>query len=125
MQVSADSSFWLLIGSVVGRFCRGLRGNGEDRLGPVRVGLATSSGCGQERIPRNPGHSKDQVRAFQGHCGSDLSGSRTSDAQRLSEVERDVTVLVIPRGLEDQDLTYVYSGSEDRFRSACYGRPVS
>ena len=35
----------------------------------------------------------------------------------------DVTVLVIPRDPEHQVLTYVFSGSVVRFRSACCGRP--
>ena len=34
-------------------------------------------------------------------------------------------MLVISRDLEHQDLSYVYSSSVDRFRSACYGRPAS
>ena len=54
-----------------------------------------------------------------------LQGPKTSDAQRSVEVESDVTVLVIPWGPEHQGLTYVYSRSVDRFRSACYGRPAS
>ena len=57
------------------------------------------------------------------HCFSDLAGSKTSEAERLLEARHDVTVLVIPRGPEHQDLTYVYSGSVVRFRSACCGRP--
>ena len=32
------------------------------------------------------------------HCFSDLAGSKTSDAERLPEAQRDVTVLVIPPG---------------------------
>ena len=51
--------------------------------------------------------------------------SKTSDAQRLADLESDVTMLVIPRGLEHQDLSYVCPGCVDHFRSACYGRPAS
>ena len=54
-----------------------------------------------------------------------LQGSKTSEAGRLTEARRYVAVLVIPQGPEHQDLTYVYSGSVDRSRSACYKRPVS
>ena len=48
-----------------------------------------------------------------------------SEAGRLREARRDVTMLVILWGPEHQDLSYVYSGSVDRFRSACHGRPAS
>ena len=50
-------------------------------------------------------------------------GSKTSGAERLPEARRDVTMPVTPRGPEHKVLTYVYSGSVVRFRSACYGRP--
>ena len=50
-------------------------------------------------------------------------GSKTSETERLPEARRDVTMLVIPRGLEHKVLTYVYSGSVVRLRSACCGRP--
>ena len=56
---------------------------------------------------------------------SDFTGSKTSDAERLPEARRDVTMLAILRDPEHKVLTYVYSGSVVRFRSACYGRPVS
>ena len=59
MQAAVVSLFWLVIGSVISRICCGLRGDESDRLGLARVGLATSSGCGKERIPHNPGHPKD------------------------------------------------------------------
>ena len=57
------------------------------------------------------------------HCFSDLAGSKTSDAERLPEAQRDVTMLVIFWDPEHKVLTYVYSGSVVRFRSACCGRP--
>ena len=41
----------------------------------------------------------------------------------VSEARQDITMLVISWGPEHQDLTYVYSGSAVRIRSACYGRP--
>ena len=51
---------------------------------------------------------------------------KTSDAQRLAEIESDVTVPAISWDLEHQDLLHIaYSGSVDRFRSACYWRPAS
>ena len=52
-------------------------------------------------------------------------GSRTSGARHLSGVRPGVTMLVIPWGPKDQDLSNVYSGSADRFRSACYGSHAS
>ena len=47
----------------------------------------------------------------------------TSDAERILEARRDVTMLAIFRDPEHKVLTNVYSGSVDRFRSASYGRP--
>ena len=52
-----------------------------------------------------------------------LQGSKTSEAARLPEARRDVTMLVIPLNPEHQELTYVYSDSVVRIRSDCYGRP--
>ena len=52
-------------------------------------------------------------------------GLRTSGPVFLSGVMSGVTMLVISRDLEHQDLSYVYSGSVGFFRSACYGRPAS
>ena len=47
-------------------------------------------------------------------------GSRTSGPVFLSGVMSGVTMLVISRDLEHQDLSYVYSGSVDRLlREAC------
>ena len=46
-------------------------------------------------------------------------------ARHLSGVRPGVTMLAISRDPEHQALTYVYSGSVGRFRSACYGRPAS
>ena len=47
-------------------------------------------------------------------------GSKTSEAERFAGVKPGVTILA-----EHQDLIYAYSGSVDRFRSACNGRPAS
>ena len=54
-----------------------------------------------------------------------LQESKTSEAEHFSGVRPGVTMLVMPRGPEQQDLIYVYSGSVDLFRSACYWRPAS
>ena len=48
-----------------------------------------------------------------------------SEAERLPEARQGVTTLAISREPEHQDLSYVYSGSVGRFRSACHGRPAS
>ena len=51
--------------------------------------------------------------------------SKASGAKHLSGVRPGVTVLMIPRDPEHQALTNVYSGSVDRSKSACHGRPAS
>ena len=57
------------------------------------------------------------------HCFRTFQGSKTSDAERLPEARRDVTMLAIFTDPEHKVLTYVYSSSVVRFRSACSGRP--
>ena len=68
-----------------------------------------------------PGMSDERQKSrFCGrHCFSDLAGSKTSDAERLL---RHNETSLCP---EQKVLTYVYSGSVVRFRSACCGRPAS
>ena len=48
-------------------------------------------------------------------------GSKTSGATFLSWAKLDVTMLVISQDPEHQDLSYVYSGSVDRFRPPVTG----
>ena len=65
----------------------------------------------------------DRRAGFAG--GPAVQGSKTSEAERFPEARQEVTVLAISRDPEQQDLVHAYSGSVDRFRSACYGRPAS
>ena len=63
-----------------------------------------------------------------GDCSNPTSqGSKTSGARDLSGVRPGVSMLVIfPRsGASRPLLSYAYSGSVERFRSACFGRPAS
>ena len=78
--------------------------------------------CGQERIPRNLGHPKDQgEQCLAGSTAIPTSQElKTSEAKHLSGMRPVVTMLVIP-----QDSFYVYSGSGDRYGSARYGSPAS
>ena len=97
---------------------------------PLRMGSATAgwsrpapSQSGRRRLGTDiaqPGMSDERQKSRP--CGSTAFptslGSKTSDAERLPEARRDVTMLEIPRGPEHQDLPCVYSGSADRFWSA-------
>ena len=56
-------------------------------------------------------------------CIADLAGGRRRLTLNASEARRDVAMLVIFWDLEQKVLTYLYSGSVVRFRSACCGRP--
>ena len=51
-----------------------------------------------------------EEQALGRHSFSDLAGSKTSDAERLPEAQRDVTMLVIFWDPEHKVLTCVYSG---------------
>ena len=101
------------------------------RSGTAWAGLdqhrRSPDGGGQERTSRNPGCPTDERRAglAGGTAFPTLQGLKTSDAERLPEARRDVSMLVISWCLEHHDLSFVHSGSADRFRSACYGRPAS
>ena len=79
---------------------------------------------GLERTSRNPGCPTNDRRAgcAGGTAFPTLQGSKTSDAERLLEARRDVTMLAIFWDPEHKVLTYVYSGSVVRFRSAFCGR---
>ena len=104
-----------------------LGGRGVRRLaGPDLHRRSLDSG-GLGRTSRNPGcpTDKSSMSLAGGTAVPTSQGSKTSEAERLPEARQDVTVLVIPRSPEHQDLSYVYSGSVDRFRSACYGRLAS
>ena len=77
---------------------------------PLRMGSATAgwsrpapSQSGKSWLGTDiaqPGMSdeRQKSRLCGRHCFSDLAGSKTSDAERLPEAQRDVTVLVIPPG---------------------------
>ena len=67
-----------------------------------------------------PGCPMDERRAglAGGTAFPTSQGTKTSEAARLPEARRDVTMLVIPRNPEHQELTYVYSDSVVRIRSA-------
>ena len=100
-------------------------GWGMRRLAGPDLHRRSPDGGDQDRTSRNPGCPMDDRRAglAGGTAFPTSQGSKTSEAERLPEAQRDVTVLVIPLGPEHQVLTYVYSGSVVRFRSACCGRP--
>ena len=92
-------------------------GCGQHRRSPDRGG--------QERTSRNPGCPTDEESASLagGPAVPTSQGSKTSEAGHLSGWGLDVTTLVIFSDPDHNVLTYVYSGSEVRFRSAYCGRP--